>query len=107
MPGISCSRPPVRSGRASLSIPPKLVVQALHRLRFTSDTQERALAVGALLENLAGREDLAAHLLRDPGEEQLGLDEVALEERGDCLAQRRDVGLAAGAHHDASPILRP
>src|SRR5260221_7668972 len=106
MPGISCSRRPMRSGRASLSIPPKLVLQALHRLGFTSDTQERALAVGALLEHLAGREDLPAHLLRDPGEEQLGLDEVALEERGDRLAQLHDVAFAARAHHDAAGILR-
>src|SRR5262245_39125826 len=54
--------------------------EPLHRLRLAADAQERAFVVGALLEHRAGIEDLAAHLLLGPGEEQLGLDQVLLEE---------------------------
>ena len=77
--------------------------QALHGLGLAADAQERALAVGALLQHLAAREDLAAQVLRRPGEEKLGLDQVALEERDDCLAQLGDVALAAARSSRCTP----
>src|SRR5438067_1281290 len=80
--------------------PPELLAQALHGPGLATDAQERALGVGAFLEHLAGREDLPAHVLRRPGKEELSLDEVSLEERGDRLVQLRDICLTARAHHD-------
>src|ERR1041385_5556003 len=80
----------------------KLPVQALYRLGLPADAQERAVVIGTFLQYLAGREHLAAHFLRGPGKEELGLDELALEEPGDGLVQPCNIALAARAHDDAS-----
>src|SRR6266700_2860092 len=45
------------------------LTKALHHVRLAANAQEGALAVRALLQDLAGLEDLAAHFLRRPGEE--------------------------------------
>ena len=58
------------------AVQPELLAKALHRLGLAADAQERALAVGALLQHLAAGEDLAAQVLRRPGQEQLGLDQA-------------------------------
>src|SRR5436305_2102331 len=80
-------------------------MQALHGRRLAKDAHERALAIGPLLQNLAAGEDLAAKSLLRPRQEKLGLDQAALEESPDRVAQLGDVGLAAGAHHDALRVL--
>src|SRR6266581_1253009 len=81
------------------------LAQALHRLALTANAQQRALAVGALLQHLAGREDFAAQLLCRPGKEEIGLDEVLAKERDDRFAQQGYIAGAARAHHDAIGVL--
>src|ERR1700694_5636125 len=94
------------SGRRGIRLPPaELLAQAIHGLGLATHAQERALAIGALLQHRASGEDLPAQVLRRPGEEELGL-EALLEERVDRLAQLRDVTLPFRAHHDAAGVLR-
>jgi hypothetical protein len=81
------------------------------RRRFTSAgaprTRRNAPSPSARSsEHLAGREISPRRFCEAQGEEELGLDEIALEERGDGLAQPRDIALAARAHHDTSGVLR-
>src|SRR5512134_3397786 len=83
-----------------------LLAQALHGLRLAAHAERRAVAPGALLQHFAAGEDLAAQVLRRPGKEQFGLDEIAPEERDDRLAQLRDVARAARADHDAAGVPR-
>src|SRR5712691_12357641 len=92
-----------RAGYGSLT---QLLAQAPDGLGLAAHAQERALAVGALLQHRAGGEDLPAQFLRRPGKEELGLDEVTLEERDYRLAQPGDVALPLRAHHDASGVFR-
>src|SRR3982074_2228833 len=95
------------SSWAPMGLPPaELLTQALHGLGLATHAQERALAMGALLQHRAGGENLPAQVLRRPGEEELGLDEALLEERPDRLAQSCDVALPARAHHDALGVAR-
>src|SRR6185436_17647487 len=61
----------------------ELLLQAPHGLGPASHAEEGALALGAFLEHLAAREDLAAQLLRRPGHEELGLDQTLPEERAE------------------------
>src|SRR6185503_4954279 len=63
----------------------QLLAQARNGLGLAAHAQERALGIGALLQHRAGGEDLPAQFLRRPGKEELGLDEVLLEERDDRL----------------------
>src|SRR6267378_1427443 len=91
-----------RAGYSSLA---QLLAQALNRLGLAAHAQERALGIGALLQHRAGGEDLPAQFLRRPGKEELGLDEVPLEERDDRLVQPGDVALLLRAHHDAAGVL--
>src|SRR3954471_16570656 len=95
---------PALSMSFSRSSTSELILQPLYGAGLAPDAQVCALAVGAFLEHLARCEDLAAHVLRGPGEEELRLDKAALEEPGDSLVQLCHVALAAGAHHDASRI---
>src|SRR5204863_6239208 len=83
----------------------QLLAQAPDGLGLAAHTQERAFAIGALLQHRAGGEDLPAQFLRRPGKEELGLDEVPLEERDYRLAQPGDVALPLRAHHDAARVL--
>src|SRR3970282_896480 len=83
----------------------QLLGEAPHGLGLAAHAQERALAIGALLQHRAGSEDLPPQFLRRPGKEELGLDEVPLEERDYGLAQPGDVALPLRAHHDAAGIL--
>src|SRR6058998_1593624 len=92
-----------RAGYSSLA---QLLAQALNRLELAAHAQERALAIGALLQHRAGGEDLPAQFLRRPGKEELGFDEVPLEERDYRLAQPGDVAPSLRAHHDAVRVLR-
>src|SRR5207245_9847026 len=84
----------------------QLLAQALHGLGLAAHAQERALAIAALLQHRAGGEDLPAQFLRRPRKEELGLDEVFLEEHDYRLAQAGDVALPLHAHHDAAGVLR-
>src|SRR5258708_7221836 len=84
----------------------QLLAQALHGLGLAAHAQERAFAIAALLQHRASGEDLPAQFLRRPGKEELGLDEVPLEERDYRLAQPGDVALPLRAHHDAAGVLR-
>src|SRR2546430_14907928 len=93
------------TARADYSSLAQLLAQAPQGFGLAANAQERALAVGALLQHRTGGEDLSAQLLRRPGKEELGLDEVFLEERDDCLAQPGDVALPLRAHHDAAGVL--
>src|SRR3954453_19461783 len=68
----------------------ELLRQALHRLGLAAHAQERTGVVGALLEHLAAGEDLAALVLRRPGEEDLRLHQALLEKGLDRLAQLVD-----------------
>src|SRR6266700_4953010 len=92
-----------RANHGSLT---QLLAQAPHGLWLAAHAQERALAIGALLQHRAGGEDLPAQFLRRPGKEELGLDEAPLEERDYRLAQPGDVALPLRAHHDAGGVLR-
>src|SRR5438477_3006426 len=87
-PGRPLSAPaaPVGGGRLWKSLTARanyslaqLLAQALHGLGLAAHAQERALAVGALLQHRAGGEDLPAQFLRRPGKEELGLDEAPLK----------------------------
>src|SRR6266545_6212869 len=92
-----------RAGYGSLA---QLLAQGLHGLGLAAHAQERALGIGAFLQHRAGGEDLPTQFLRRPGKEELGLDEVPLEERDYRLAQPGDIALPLRAHHDASGVLR-
>src|SRR5258707_13555403 len=87
-------------------LPAELRNQAIYGIRLAPHAQERALAVGALLQHRAGGEDLPALLLRRPGQEELGLDEALPEKRPDRLAHPGDVGLISRAHHHAARDIR-
>src|SRR6267154_1716904 len=65
----------------------QLLAQPRHGLGLAAYAQERALGIGALFQHRAGGEDLPAQFLRRPGKEELGLDQVPLEERDYRLAQ--------------------
>src|SRR3954454_17523877 len=80
-------------------------MQALHGVGFAKDAHERALAIGALLQDLAAREDLAAKSLLRPRQKKLGLDEAALEESPDRVAELSDVAFAARTQHNALRVL--
>src|SRR5712691_9452818 len=83
----------------------QLLAQAPHGLGLAAHAQERALGIGALLQHRAGGEDLPAQFLRRPGKEELGLDEVPLEERDYRLAQPGNIALPLRAHHDTPGVL--
>src|SRR3989475_4823022 len=83
----------------------QLLAQAPDGLGLAAHAQDRTLGIGALLQHRAGGEDLPAQFLRRPGKEELGLDEVFLEERDYRLAQPGDVALPLRAHHDTSGVL--
>jgi hypothetical protein len=74
--------------------------------RFAAHAEEGAFAVRALFQHLAVGVDLAAQLLRRPGQEQLGLDQILLEEGDDRLRAAGHVVRPARAHHDAIRVLR-
>src|SRR5881394_564955 len=93
------------TARADYSSLAQLLAQARQGLGLAAHAQERALGIGALLQHRAGGEDLPAQVLRRPREEELGLDEVPLEERDYRLAQPGDVALPLRAHHDAARVL--
>src|SRR2546422_8171315 len=92
-----------RAGYGSLA---QLLAQPPHGLGLAAHAQERALGIGALLQHRAGGEDLPAQFLRRPGKEELGLDEVPLEERDYRLVEPGDVAIPLRAHHDAVRTLR-
>src|SRR5690242_16643929 len=71
----------------------QLLAQAPEALRLAAHAQERAPGIGTFFQHRAGGEDLPAQLLLRPGKEELRLDEVPLEERGDRLVQPGDVAL--------------
>jgi hypothetical protein len=75
--------------------------QSLHHVGGASHLEEGAVLVGALFQHLAVGEDFAAQLLGRPGQEELGLDQIPLEEADDDLPERGDLLRAARAHHDA------
>lgn len=86
---------------AELSRLAELLAQAIQGFLLSADAKQRTFIVGTLIQNLAAREYFPAQLLCRPGQEKLGLDEILLEKRYDCLVQFRDIVRAARAHHDA------
>ncbi|NDP47745.1 MAG: hypothetical protein GZ085_04990 [Sulfuriferula multivorans] len=93
------------AGDLSLLHLAELLAQAIQRVLFAADAEERTFLVGTFLQHLAAREYFSAQLLGRPGQKKLGLDEVLLEKRNDRLVQFGDVVGAARAHHEATGIL--
>src|SRR3569833_1035764 len=82
----------------------KLLAQTVQGSLLTPHAEERTFSIGTLGQDLATREYASAQLLGRPGQEQLGLDQIALEKSNDRLMQFRDVVGTARTHHDAAWI---
>lgn len=63
----------------------KLLAQTVQNRLLAPHAEERTFSVGTLGQDLAAREYFPAQLLGRPGQEKLGLDQVALEKSNDRL----------------------
>src|SRR6478736_6626824 len=79
----------------------ELLAQVLHSIGLAANPKEGALTVRVLLEHLTACVDSPAQLLCRPGQKKLGLNQILLEKRDNCLAELRDVVRATCTHHDA------
>src|SRR3569832_743210 len=82
----------------------QLLAQTVQGCLLAPHAEERTFSIGTLGQDLATREYASAQMLGRPGQEHLGLDQVALEKGNERLMQIRDVVGTARTHHDAAWI---